>query len=96
MAQNMPRFQAYCGRGEPRFASAAEVECAKLLDFYRNDYLPKTRTSVGARDLPDGDAFYRAQIRQFTTTDMSPEDIHQLGLKEVARIDRAMQQAMPR
>ena len=66
----------------------------KLLAFYRDDYLPNARTTVGAHDLPDGDAFYRAQIRQFTTTNLGPEEIHQIGLKEVARIDRAMQQAM--
>ena len=49
---------------------------------------------VSAHDLPDGDAFYRAQIREYTTTDMTPEDIHQLGLKEVARIQANMETTM--
>jgi uncharacterized protein (DUF885 family) len=44
--------------------------------------------------LPGGDAFYRAQIREYTTTDMSPEEIHELGLKEVARIDAEMRKTM--
>ena len=66
----------------------------KLLRFYREEYLPKTRTSVSAHDLPDGDAFYRSQIREFTTTDMTPEQIHQLGLSEVARIDAEMRKTM--
>lgn len=66
----------------------------KLLDFYRNEYLPKARATIGARDMPGGDSFYRSQIREYTTTDLSPEDIHQLGLKEVARIDAAMRAEM--
>ncbi len=66
----------------------------KLLDFYRTEYLPKAKASVGARDLPEGDAFYRAQVREYTTTDLTPEDIHQLGLKEVARIEAAMREQM--
>ena len=50
MAQKMPRFQAYCGRGEPRFASDAEVECAKLLDFYGVPWQYEPRTFVLERD----------------------------------------------
>jgi len=67
---------------------------AKLLAFYRDEYYPKTRTTIAARDLPDGDAFYRAQVRQFTTTDMSPEDIHKLGLDQVAKIQAEMNKVM--
>ena len=66
----------------------------KLLDFFRTEYLPKARTTVAARDMPDGDAYYRANIREYTTTDLSPEEIHQLGLKEVARIDAEMRKTM--
>jgi uncharacterized protein (DUF885 family) len=66
----------------------------KLLAFYRETYVPGARITVSAHDLPDGDAFYRAQIREYTTTDMTPEVIHQLGLKEVARIDAEMQKTM--
>jgi uncharacterized protein (DUF885 family) len=66
----------------------------KLLGFIRDDYVPHARNSVAARDLPDGDAFYRAQVREYTTTDLTPEAIHQLGLKEVARIDAEMRKTM--
>lgn len=66
----------------------------QLLSFVRDEYFPKARTTLAARDLPDGDAFYRANIREYTTTDLSPEEIHQIGLKEVARIDAAMRQTM--
>ena len=53
--------------------------------------VPAARKTVGASALPDGDAYYRAEVREYTTTALSPEDIHQLGLKEVARIDAEMQ-----
>jgi uncharacterized protein (DUF885 family) len=66
----------------------------KLLAFYRDEYLPKTRTTISAHDLPDGDAFYQAQIRVFTTLDITPEEIHQIGLKKVAEIDAEMHQTM--
>ena len=45
----------------------------KLLAFIRNEYIPQARTTISAQDLPDGDAFYRAQVREYTTTDMTPE-----------------------
>ena len=66
----------------------------KLLSFYRNEYLPKARTSVSAHDLPDGDAFYRAQVREYTTLDLTPEEIHQIGLKQVAETEAAMRKTM--
>jgi uncharacterized protein (DUF885 family) len=66
----------------------------KLLTFYRDEYYPKARSTVSARDLPGGDAFYRSQVREYTTTDLSPEDIHKVGLSEVARIEAAMRQTM--
>jgi uncharacterized protein (DUF885 family) len=66
----------------------------KLLAFYKTEYYPRARTTISAHDLPDGDAYYRANIRQYTTTDRTPEDIHQLGLKEVARIDALMRTEM--
>jgi uncharacterized protein (DUF885 family) len=58
----------------------------KLADFIERDYLPAARTTVGWTDLPDGAAWYRWRVRQATTMDMEPEQIHQLGLAEVARI----------
>jgi uncharacterized protein (DUF885 family) len=66
----------------------------KLLDFYKNEYFPKARATISAQELPDGDAYYRANIREYTTTDRTPEEIHQLGLKEVARIDAEMRKTM--
>lgn len=63
----------------------------KLLTFWRQEYLPKARTTLGASALPDGKAFYQSQIRQYTTTNLTPDQIHEIGLKEVARITAEME-----
>jgi len=81
-------------QGQAAIREAVQPSYRKLLDFFRTEYLPKTRTTIAARDLPEGDAFYRAQIREYTTTDKSPEEIHQIGLKLVAEIEAEMRQTM--
>jgi len=58
----------------------------KLQNFLAMEYAPKGRSKEGVWSLPNGDALYRFFVRQQTTTSMEPEAIHQLGLKEVARI----------
>ncbi|MEE4192582.1 MAG: DUF885 family protein, partial [Halieaceae bacterium] len=63
----------------------------ELLRFMREDYLPGARTTLGAKDLPDGEAFYQAQIREYTTLDLTPQEIHERGLAEVARIRGEME-----
>ena len=67
-----------------------------LLGFLRDDYFPRTRTTIAARDLPEGRAFYQSQIREYVTRDMSPREIHDLGLAEVARISAEMREVMTR
>jgi uncharacterized protein (DUF885 family) len=56
----------------------------------KNDYAPKGRTELGAWSLPNGDARYKFAVKVMTTTDMTPKQIHQLGLKQVAEIDAQM------
>ncbi len=80
--------------GKAAIEQAVTPAYRKLLDFWVATYVPGARQTVSARDLPDGDAFYRAQIREFTTLDMTPEEIHQLGLKEVTRIEADMHKTM--
>ncbi len=58
----------------------------KMRDFLRDEYLPAARETVGMSELPDGRAWYALMVRANTTTDLSPEAIHQYGLDEVARI----------
>jgi len=66
----------------------------ELLSFMRHEYLPGTRTTLAAEALPDGRAFYRAKIREFTTLDMDPAAIHELGVSEVERLHAAMVEQM--
>jgi uncharacterized protein (DUF885 family) len=58
--------------------------------FVRNDYAPHGRTAPGIWSLPDGAARYRFAIRRITTTDMTPEEIHALGLKQINEIEAEM------
>jgi uncharacterized protein (DUF885 family) len=63
---------------------------AKFANFVRTEYAPKGRTEDGVWALPNGDARYRFAVKYMTTTNLSPEQIHQLGLKQVAEIEREM------
>jgi len=63
----------------------------KLVNFLENQYLPHTRTTAGLGALPKGDDWYKHLVRRHTTTDMTPEEIHNLGLQEVARIQGEME-----
>ena len=66
----------------------------ELLGYLRSEYLPRTRQTLSAKALPDGAAFYQAQIREYVTLDMTPRQIHENGLAEVARIKAEMHQVM--
>lgn len=66
----------------------------RLLSFLRTDYIPGARTALDAYSLPDGKAYYRSKIREFVTLDLSPEEIHRIGLEEMARIRAEMQAVM--
>ena len=59
----------------------------KLADFVEKDYAPKGRTEPGMWALPNGDALYQFSVEQQTTTNKSPQEIHELGLSEVKRIE---------
>jgi uncharacterized protein (DUF885 family) len=63
---------------------------AKLLKMIREEYLVKANTSLAATALPDGAAFYQAQIEKHTTLTLTPKEIHDIGLREVARIEAEM------
>ena len=63
---------------------------AKFAKFVREDYAPHGRSDPGLWALPDGDARYRLAVKEQTTTDMSPDAIHDLGVKSVAEIESQM------
>ena len=63
----------------------------KLQSYFNDQYLPKTRESIAATDLPDGKAYYDFLARYYTTTELTADQIHAIGLKEVARIRAEME-----
>ncbi len=64
----------------------------KIKTFFEAEYLPQTRTTLGVSETPNGAAYYQDRINFYTTsTKYTAEDIHQIGLKEVARIKAEMQ-----
>ncbi len=65
-------------------------EYRKFDAFYRSEYKPKCRTAIGASAMPEGAAYYAARAAVHTTTNLTPEQIHQIGLAEVARIRARM------
>lgn len=62
-----------------------------LQTYFNNEYLPKTRESIAAADLPDGKAYYDYLAGYYTTTGLTADEIHAIGLKEVARIRAQME-----
>ena len=67
---------------------------AKLLAMIRTEYMTKARSTTGASELPNGRAYYQAMVKGFTTLDLTPKQIHEIGLKEVARIRAEMETTM--
>lgn len=63
----------------------------KLYTFMKNEYLPAGRSTSGIADIPNGEEYYKHQIKLYTTTDMTAEEIHKLGLSEVERISSEME-----
>ena len=63
----------------------------KFSQYFNDTYLPASRDSIGASSLPNGEAFYEYRTRSYTTTQMTPDEIHRLGLNEVKRIRGEMQ-----
>ncbi|NID04742.1 DUF885 family protein [Luteibacter jiangsuensis] len=96
MPKNLPEADAEALRKEAHEAIANGVIPAygRLLAFFRNEYVPKARTTLAAESLPDGKAYYRQQIREYTTLDLSPDEIHAIGLREVEHIHAAMLETM--
>ncbi|MEX0341984.1 MAG: DUF885 family protein [Erythrobacter sp.] len=79
--------------GRDAIQSSVTPAYAAWLEFWREDYLPNTRVTLGASEFPDGAAYYAQQIRQYTTLDLTAEEIHEIGLEEVARITAEMEKA---
>src|SRR5438477_10353632 len=76
-------------RVESAITSKVYPAYQKLIDYFQA-ILPKTTTDDGVWKLPDGDAFYAYKLHENTTTKLKPDEVHELGLREVARIEGEM------
>lgn len=96
MPATMPAEEQASLRAEARevVLNAVVPAYRRLLTFYTQDYLPRARVSLAASDLPNGQAFYAEQIRKYTTLNLTADQIHDIGLSEVARIEAEMQGVM--
>lgn len=84
-------WEALTRRAEAALSDAVFPAFADFLEFYQTEYEPACRDGTpGVGATPDGQEFYAYRVRSFTTTDMTPEEIHSLGLSEVARIRAEM------
>ncbi|MHC4318871.1 MAG: DUF885 domain-containing protein [Planctomycetota bacterium] len=81
-------------RYEEEALPAVRGAMRQLRDFVVETYMPGCRQTIAASDLPDGKAYYAYQLRIMTTTDMTATEIHELGLREVARIRQEMLQVI--
>ncbi len=79
-------FQA---RAETAITGKVYPAYQKLIDYFQ-EILPKTTTDDGVWKLPDGDAYYAYKLHENTTTTLKPDEVHELGLREVARIEGEM------
>jgi uncharacterized protein (DUF885 family) len=64
------------------------------LTFFESEYVPNARKEIGISSTPNGEAFYQNRVRYFTTTNMTAQQVHQLGVAEVARIRAEMEQVI--
>lgn len=78
-------------KGQQAVRKGAIAGYQQFSDFMTNEFVPKTRTSIGASELPNGEEYYNQRIKYYTTLELSPDSIHQLGLQEVARIKSEME-----
>ncbi|WP_333599206.1 DUF885 domain-containing protein [Flavobacterium sp.] len=68
-----------------------EPQFQKMVAFLNTEYLPASRTTSGIGSLPNGKELYATLVKQWTTTEMTPDQIHELGLKEVAKLNAEME-----
>ena len=80
--------------GEKAIKENAVKGFRNIKTFFDTEYLPKTRTTAGVLHLPQGLAYYQERVHHYTTTDMTYDEVYQVGLKEVDRIEKEMQSVL--
>jgi uncharacterized protein (DUF885 family) len=78
-------------KGRAAIANSVVPGYRLFLEFVDTEYVPAARTDIGASSLPNGNAFYEHRVRRFTTLDVTPSEIHDIGISEVARIRAEME-----
>jgi uncharacterized protein (DUF885 family) len=96
MFAEMPESIGQAEREEIRSAARSALRdvapsLRRLLEFWNDEYYPRTRESIALAELPDGRAWYAYKVREMTTTELTPDEIHEIGLAEVTRIEREME-----
>jgi uncharacterized protein (DUF885 family) len=96
----MPASISAARQAELRAAAADVIEhkvlpaYSKILRFFDDEYVPHAVTALAAESVPDGKAYYQSKILEYATVTMSPEEIHAIGLKEMAGIHAEMLEQM--
>ncbi|MBB3473932.1 DUF885 family protein [Sphingomonas sp. BK345] len=80
--------------GEAAIRDSVVPAHRRLLAFLRTEYVPGARTTLAAADLPDGRAYYQSKVAEYTTLPQTPEQVHAIGLAEIAKIRARMLQVM--
>ena len=85
-----PEQERLRAQAEIAYSQSFQPAWRKLLAYYTETYAPKARQSTAMGDLPNGAKYYAMSVRTYTTTQMTPQAIHELGQKEVKRIEAEM------
>ena len=84
-------WQALTAQAKLQITEAVNPAYQAYYQFFVEQYLPASRDSIAASELPDGAAYYQNRIQHYTTLQMTPQQVHQIGLDEVKRIRAEMQ-----
>lgn len=79
-------FTELSSRGQQAIRDIVVPAYRRMADFFANEYLPASRNTVGVWDTPNGTEYYAQRARRYTTTELTPDEIHDIGLREVSRI----------
>ncbi len=89
---NASEFAEFQEQAKQVITESINPSYKKFKTFMQQTYIPGARNNIGAYDLPNGKAYYQQQIKEYTTLDLTAEEIHQIGLNEVKRIRSEMEQ----
>ncbi|HSC53111.1 MAG TPA: DUF885 domain-containing protein [Phnomibacter sp.] len=87
-------WKAYAAKGLQAVKEKILPQYKAIKKFYEEEYIPQTKKSLGVIDYPNGSAFYQQKVNYYTTTEVSYNEVYELGLREVARIEKEMLEVM--